>query len=78
MDVSTLAKLTGFDRGTIADWIAKIDMPTLAGGSAGRRVGGRVVCHLIARLPLNSGMKQIATYPSAAALTPNVFTRPSG
>ena len=36
VDVSTLAKLTGFDRGTITDWITKADMPTLAGGSAGK------------------------------------------
>lgn len=35
VDVITLSKLTGYDRGTITEWITKHDMPTLAGGSAG-------------------------------------------
>lgn len=35
VDVSTLAKLTGFDRGTISKWITDEELPTLSGGSAG-------------------------------------------
>lgn len=35
VDVSTLAKLTGYDRGTISKWIADEELRTLAGGSAG-------------------------------------------